>query len=423
MKIEINRFIHYLIICFGLLPIIPNGMTGILPILLFLTSFVFYLTNSKRTTNYRILAVNSSLFFVYLISLFYTSDINHAIIKLGPAAWIVVFSLIFHLFLGEFRFKRNTISSLLQVMTLSTIAFIFIFALYLIFVPSILGESVGFPRANILRGLMSDIPVIGKHPIYASLFVGISIIYCSNLLLSQHSNSFSLTKKILVSALVIFFIASLILIQGKGALLFLFFTLILLTVLNLKNITAPVIILLATVLSLGYFLYTAPKSNNRFLELIDKNTYSSESLNPYNSSQIRLEIWKSSIECIKKAPVFGYGLGDVQTILDENYAKKSEVLLEKTYNSHNQYLGIWLSAGILGLLVFIYFLYVNLRVLIRYRFRSKVIAFLSLALIVFFMLNFITENILDRQLGALAFYFFINFFSASALADIKDQIT
>ena len=423
MKIEINRFIHYLIICFGLLPIIPNGMTGILPVLLFVTSLVFYLKNVKRTANYRILAINSSLFFIYLISLCYTADLNQAIIKLGPAAWIVVFPLIFHLFLGEYRFKRNTISSLLKVMTLSTIAFIFIFTLYLIFFPSILGESVGFPRANILRGLMSDIPVIGKHPIYASLFVGISIIYCSNLLLSHRSNSFSLTKKISVSALVIFFIASLILIQGKGALLYLFFTLILLMVLNLKNKTAPVIILLAAVLSLGYFLYNAPKSNNRFLELVDKKTYSSETLNPYNSSQIRLEIWKSSIECIKKAPVFGYGLGDVQRILDENYAKKSEVLLEKTYNSHNQYLGIWLSTGILGLLVFINFLYADLRVLIRYRFRSKVIASLSLALIVFFMLNFITENILDRQLGALAFYFFINFLSASALADMKDQIT
>ena len=33
-------------------------------------------------------------------------------------------------------------------------------------------------------------------------------------------------------------------------------------------------------------------------------------------------------------------------------------------------------------------------------------------ILIFFIMNFTTENILDRQLGALGFFFLINFFGA-----------
>ncbi|MEN8185833.1 MAG: O-antigen ligase family protein, partial [Bacteroidota bacterium] len=133
-------------------------------------------------------------------------------------------------------------------------------------------------------------------------------------------------------------------------------------------------------------------------------TYSSEKIDKYNSSQIRIAIWKTSLENIKEAPIFGYGIGDVKSVLNESYKSNFPLLLEKNYNSHNQYFGIWLSTGIIGLLLFFYFLSFNYKLAID----SK--DYLFLAILIFFSLNFLTENILERQTGAMLFFFLINLF-------------
>ena len=78
-----------------------------------------------------------------------------------------------------------------------------------------------------------------------------------------------------------------------------------------------------------------------------------------NSNQTRKAIYLCSIKSMQGNWLFGFGVGDVKDSLRECYNETSESLIVGNYNSHNQYLSILLGTGLLGLLIFIYFLFIN----------------------------------------------------------------
>jgi len=70
----------------------------------------------------------------------------------------------------------------------------------------------------------------------------------------------------------------------------------------------------------------------------------------WDNSSNRLMIWPASVELIKEKPLIGHGVGDVGKLLTAKYQELGfEKPVEKVYNSHNQFLDIALSSGILGL--------------------------------------------------------------------------
>ena len=73
------------------------------------------------------------------------------------------------------------------------------------------------------------------------------------------------------------------------------------------------------------------------------------------------------------------------------------------YNSHNQYIDIVLKTGIIGLIVFLAFLLENIYYAKRTNNR------LLLTFILFYCINFFTENILLRQSGVIMFVFLLAF--------------
>ncbi|MCP2821125.1 O-antigen ligase family protein, partial [Salmonella enterica subsp. enterica serovar Typhimurium] len=57
------------------------------------------------------------------------------------------------------------------------------------------------------------------------------------------------------------------------------------------------------------------------------------------STGIRIAIWRDAVPQIKQHLPFGVGVGDVQTILQENYQKRGmTTAFEKRFNMHNEYL-------------------------------------------------------------------------------------
>src|SRR5690606_18655864 len=102
-------------------------------------------------------------------------------------------------------------------------------------------------------------------------------------------------------------------------------------------------------------------------------------------------------------PFLGYGVGDVQSQLDECYFTKfnTNLFSLKRYNSHNQYMDFLLSAGIIGLLVFLYFI----TKLCSYSISNK--NFIGVYLILFTCFIMLTENILHRHYGNMIFAIFL----------------
>ena len=411
MRIDKDKLPGYAITAFGLLPIMPNGLTGILPLFLIFAALVFFLNQRDREVfpehgpRLRTIFVNSSLFLVYLFSLFYTEDLGYGLRKLGPAAWIPLFPIAFYGLLGRFRAGKSSIHGMFRLMTLSTALYLVFFLLYAFAVRDWVAVAE-ISTANQLRGILLEIPHFNKHPIYLSLFIGVSVLYVFHAITFQKSIT-RLQRSVMIVAL-IFLILFLFLIQSKGALIYLILSIPALWILQGSKQMVRFLVLAVLIAVSGVIVIAKTSSQNRFSELWNPKTYSDSSINPYNSSQIRLAIWKTSAAAIQRSPIWGYGLGDVQNELDEGYRERFPILLEKQYNSHNQYMGVWLSAGIAGIFFLLLLFFDSMRKLLKSPSESGNFASLSFAILVFFALNFLTENVIERQLGSLLFFFLLN---------------
>ena len=141
-----------------------------------------------------------------------------------------------------------------------------------------------------------------------------------------------------------------------------------------------------------------PDISNRFndFSVLFDNTKAS-------STNLRINLINTTLNAINEKPLFGYGIGDTKDVLSA-LEDKNSFFKGKYYNTHNQFLNTTLATGIIGLLLFIFFLLKNLQLIV---FRS----FEQLSIVLLFVALMFIENILDRQNGIIYFSIFINYFS------------
>ncbi len=128
--------------------------------------------------------------------------------------------------------------------------------------------------------------------------------------------------------------------------------------------------------------------------------------NPNGHSLLqRLHYWKASVNIIKKHPVIGVGTGDANITFDNYYQTENSPLNpELRKRSHNQFLAICVNLGIIGFLVFIYFLTVYFKFNIG---RNELLATMTLLV---FLASFLIEDTLETQMGVCSFALFIGLF-------------
>lgn len=170
--------------------------------------------------------------------------------------------------------------------------------------------------------------------------------------------------------------------------------------LNLKLSVKKYFILLSflAVIASGYFLI--PSFQQRWLETSSfiSKTENSSSFNE-NSLTARKIIFDIDMNMLESFWLKGTGPGNLQSYLDNYYYYFSI----KTYtsigpfNTHNEYLNIWLSFGIIG---FVFF-----AALLFFHFRKAYLAgnTLYIYFLVLICSCFLTENLLDRQRGVVFF--------------------
>ncbi len=143
--------------------------------------------------------------------------------------------------------------------------------------------------------------------------------------------------------------------------------------------------------------------NNRFNQVSNAMTSTPAiQVQPeYNSTTGRMEIWKESMEILQDNWLIGTGTGDVKDELMKTYEKHQfHYALDKKLNAHNQFLQVWLTLGIVGLMLLIWSLALPI-----YRLKSQGQPLFALFAIVI-ILNSMTESILEVQKGVLFFVFF-----------------
>jgi hypothetical protein len=140
----------------------------------------------------------------------------------------------------------------------------------------------------------------------------------------------------------------------------------------------------------------------RWRELVWEYTQYKLGENPSGHTlTMRLEFWKTACFIISKYPIIGVGTGDVQDAFNKAYIEtNSKLNNDWRLRCHNQYLAITVAFGIIGLVVFLFYLFypaINLR---------KKIHYLYWPFFLIVLLSFITEDTLETQSGVTFFMFF-----------------
>ncbi|MFM2285294.1 MAG: hypothetical protein RLZZ543_791 [Bacteroidota bacterium] len=121
------------------------------------------------------------------------------------------------------------------------------------------------------------------------------------------------------------------------------------------------------------------------------------------SSQLRVEVWKSSFAVIQQNWLLGTGAGDARQALVEEYNRQGlYIAAEKRLNAHNQYLQQCIAGGVLSLWLLIVWLYSAANRMPVWRNVSLLII---PAVIAF---NLLTESMLESQWGVLSIAYFLS---------------
>ncbi len=120
---------------------------------------------------------------------------------------------------------------------------------------------------------------------------------------------------------------------------------------------------------------------------------------------MRVEFWKASLNVIKNNLIFGVGTGDNKIALDTHYENSDSRLTKQWWlRSHNQYLAIGVSFGLLGLLIFIFSLVYPIIA------TKKISDYFYFTFLIMAVFSFLTEDTLESQAGVTFFAFFNAYF-------------
>ena len=367
------------------------------PIVKSLYVFLFFLlsvgvwSDIKLNKGFKLLIASCSIFFVYALSLLYSSEPLVGIKMLETKLGMIVIPLSFLFFLSDKqvadrlcynRLSKNFLcSSALYSLTLLIYFFIYKDSKY----PNI--YTSGF-----FQSAAKNLPLIGEHHIYISLILAASMLFF--LAMVQVLQRKIKTIEILAALLVLIILWAL---QSRAILVSSIFVLLFLYGERLKKFKIKKIIFMSIIASCIFFL--TPQENNRFLELTNYFDYDKQ-----NSASQRLVIYDCSWELLIKKPIKGVGIGTTQKLLKNCFNKKTGDNSRNSINTHNQYLDFFITIGPWGLLLFFWLKYEILNII-----KTSINKRMLLSVFMFFSIALMFENFFERQTGVIFIYFFTFF--------------
>lgn len=165
------------------------------------------------------------------------------------------------------------------------------------------------------------------------------------------------------------------------------------------------------------YKYSETGIYSRWRELVWEFVKFKRSENPSGHTMtMRLEFWKTAFYIIKNNPLMGVGTGDAQLEFNQAYEQTNSSLnSEWRLRSHNQYLAIGVSFGLLGLLYFLFYLIYPAFIL------NRKLHFLYWPFFIIAIVSFFTEDTLETQTGVTFFIFFQTLFLWIASSETENN--
>tara|TARA_B100001175_G_scaffold317674_2_gene335663 strand:+ start:2433 stop:3635 length:1203 start_codon:yes stop_codon:yes gene_type:complete len=231
--------------------------------------------------------------------------------------------------------------------------------------------------------------------LYLGFFIIISVILLGHI----YQTSINKIQKHLSLLLIVYFIFMLFLISSRSALIIAVVVFITTIIYQFKPLHS---LLLFVVVGLIFstIIFTNKNLSSRFL--YSEDSVRSSFFDKIKTHEPRYDIWKFSTQIFKEEKPYFFGIGTFRTqeLLVSKYQlmpieKRKNWFIERNFNTHNQYIDIVLSYGIIGLLIFMIFI----KELITFFYKNIYSLNLVLSLILFLFI----ENLFHRQLGSFIF--------------------
>ena len=399
-----------LLACFPLL-----GMRGgTLAIALFAFLSVLCIGFHWRAISFEgrgIFGVYLGLFSLILIRTIVLDNSDTSNFYLERSMSLLIFPLLF--FLSPYRYTSKERSIVFFLFTFATIVITFYGELAVLLQ---LMDQVGVGkhwanRAQMMQDAAFSLQVrtifenySSFHPSYACLYLGICVILVMYFLLRNFSQ-LNWVKKLGLVFILLLLVTLQVILAARTPFAGTLVAAFLLFVLMQKKKFYVLIAGLSLIALIGLAYLFVPSFANRFKEVSVQNT-SVPTAGHEDSFNLRSGIFKCSRNLVKEHWLLGVGPGNVQKHLNNCYEGYSSTFFrENEFNTHNQFLDYWAGLGILGPLVLI-----SLLVIVSYA-NLKSGSFMPLAVCILFCSCMLTENILVRQYGVVAFAFFMSLFS------------
>jgi len=387
---QINLFLLLMLFAF---PIIPLRYSGILMIVFGLSCFINYFFVNRLKYKFDYVLIITLIFpLLYLTNYFLNPESFDSWFAFEKRISLFVMPILFSFTVINIKRHKLFLAYNLSVLVLSAGVLI-----YLLFF-GINEEHLVGGQFYAIRTTIEEITLI--HPTYFSLFVGFSFYIILNTLIKSKYHLLNSTLKLL--HLFVLLIA-LILLASK---MFFLSTFVIIPIIIIKS-------KLKTIYRIGMicFFYLliilsvifVPNLNQRLSEL-DFSKIEIPKNNEINSTNLRFGIYHCSIELLKENYILGLGTAKLQQELNNCYKSINVNELHKiNYNTHNEYINIWLGLGLFGLLVFLLILF--------FSFRKSLANDEHFIFLLLFCIFCITENLLARQHGIFLFaiinYYFV----------------
>ena len=231
------------------------------------------------------------------------------------------------------------------------------------------------------------------------LYLGFFIIISVILLGQIYQTSINKIQKHSSLLLIVYFIFMLFLISSRSALIIAVVVFITTIIYQFKPLRS-LLLLIGIGLIFSTIIFTNKNLSSRFL--YSEDSVRSSFFDKIKTHEPRYDIWKFSTQIFKEEKPFFFGIGTFRTqeLLVSKYQlmpieKRKNWFIERNFNTHNQYIDIVLSYGIIGLLIFMMFI----KELITFFYKNIYSLNLALSLILFLFI----ENLFHRQLGSFIF--------------------
>lgn len=399
---------------------ISKGIASVATVGLLLTSLYEADFEALKQTvkKYPHVAVLGLLTIAYIIGIAYSDSANQGFLILLKSHRFLVFPLIILLNVGLVKQNLHRyFNFFLLGLSIASAAVVF---LLLLPEPTVIKLAQEFP-------IIKDYPLTDDRLRYGLYSPFIDRIQFSDLLGIGVVISMYLTlktsRKLIYSGLAVFLLFTTMLLGGRGGQIGLFGGMCVFFIgyavifqfpklqrrigkmAALSSLLGAVFVLVIVVPLTVYELVPSVKKryNQMLLELrtFSKDEYKTVNYE-HNTTVRRIVSWQNHWEIVKKHPLIGVGTGQYENELAKAYATDNYDL---PVNSHSQYLHLWVTLGLWGLLLFLGIIFYWLKILAA----PTLEYILALAFMAHYLISFLPDAVLLTQIDAMAFSLFFSF--------------